>query len=116
MSDGEMTITSDTLFSALCIETLQLGKETGWLLNDLIISDTFPYENELYYLPKPLIKIESKEEGNHKAFKKLKYVPVHHYNQYLNGELSAEDATDLNEIFNIGHFSTNKGFIISTRN
>ena len=51
-----MTITSDTLFSALFIETLQLGKETGWLLNDLIISDTFPYENELYYLPKPLKK------------------------------------------------------------
>lgn len=101
----EMTITSDTLFSALFIEALQLGIETDWLLNDLIISDTFPYENEIYYLPKPLIKIESKEEGNHKAFKKLKYVPVHHYNQYLNGELSAEDATDLNDIFSIGHFS-----------
>lgn len=99
-----MTITSDTLFSALFIEALQLGIETDWLLNDLIISDTFPYENEIYYLPKPLIKIESKEEGNHKAFKKLKYVPVHHYNQYLNGELSAEDATDLNDIFSIGHF------------
>ena len=37
----EMTITSDTLFSALFIETLQLGIETDWLLNDLIISDTF---------------------------------------------------------------------------
>lgn len=105
LSDGEMTITADTLFSALFIETLQLGKDTDWLLNDLIISDTFPYENELYYLPKPLIKIDSKEEDNHKAFKKLKYVPVHHYNQYLNGELSAEDATDLNDIFNIGYFS-----------
>lgn len=105
LSDGEMTITSDTLFSALFIEALQLDVKTNWLLNDLIISDTFPYENEIYYLPKPLIKIESKEEGNHKAFKKLKYVPVHHYNQYLNGELSAEDATDLNDIFNIGHFS-----------
>ena len=64
-----MTITSDTLFSALFIEALQLGIETDWLLNDLIISDTFPYESELYYLPKPLIKIESKEESNHKAFK-----------------------------------------------
>ena len=56
------------MFSALFIEALQLGIETDWLLNDLIISDTF-YENEIYYLPKPLIKIESKEEGNHKAFK-----------------------------------------------
>ena len=51
-----------------------------------------------------MIKIESKEEGNHKAFKKLKYVPVHHYNQYLNGELSAEDATDLNDILVLGIF------------
>ena len=33
LSDGEMTITSDTLFSALFIEALQLGKETDWLLN-----------------------------------------------------------------------------------
>ncbi|MEJ7160136.1 type III-A CRISPR-associated RAMP protein Csm4, partial [Staphylococcus caprae] len=28
LSDGEMTITADTLFSALFIETLQLGKDT----------------------------------------------------------------------------------------
>ena len=46
LSDGEMTITSDTLFSALFIETLQLGKETGWLLNDLIISDCLLYTSD----------------------------------------------------------------------
>ena len=64
-----MTIKADTLFSALYTETLNLGKQTNWLMNDLIISDTFPYESELYYLPKPLIKIESNSEGNHKDFK-----------------------------------------------
>ncbi|NHA35397.1 type III-A CRISPR-associated RAMP protein Csm4 [Staphylococcus schleiferi] len=105
LSDGEMTILADTLFSALFIESLQLGIDTNWLLNDIVISDTFPFESELYYLPKPLIKIESKDEGNHKDFKKLKYIPVYHYLDYIEGHLHAEDAKDLNEIFNIGHFS-----------
>lgn len=105
LSDGEMTISADTLFSALFIESLQMGLNTDWLLNDLVISDTFPFESDLYYLPKPLIKIESKEEGNHKDFKKLKYIPVYNYMDYIQGRLQAEDAKDLNEIFNIGHFS-----------
>ena len=69
LSDGEMTITSDTLFSALFIEALQLGIETDWLLNDLIISDTFPYENEIYYLPKPLIKLNLKKKATIKHLK-----------------------------------------------
>ena len=105
LSDGEMTIKADTLFSALYTETLNLGKQTNWLMNDLIISDTFPYESELYYLPKPLIKIESNSEGNHKDFKKLKYVPVYNYNDYIKGQLSEEDVRDLNDIFRVGQFS-----------
>ena len=105
LSDGEMSIAADTLFSALFIEALQLKMDTNWLLNDLVLSDTFPYENELFYLPKPLIKIESQEEGNHKDFKKLKYIPVYNYTDYLQGRLTAEDAKDLNEIFYVGSFT-----------
>lgn len=105
LSDSEMTVAADTLFSALFIETLQLNMSTDWLLNDIVISDTFPFENEVYYLPKPLVKIISSEEGNHKDFKKLKYIPVHNFKEYLNGQLTAEDAKDLNEIFDIGQYT-----------
>ncbi|MEB7816245.1 type III-A CRISPR-associated RAMP protein Csm4 [Mammaliicoccus sciuri] len=105
LSDSEMTIASDTLFSALYIEALQMNMPTDWLLNELLISDTFPFEQEIFYLPKPLIKITSSEEGNHKDFKKLKYIPAYHYNDYIQGRLSAEDAKDLNEIFEVGKYS-----------
>lgn len=115
LSDGEMTLSADTLFSALFIETLNLGMDKEWLMNDLVISDTFPYESELFYLPKPLIKINSKEEGNHKDFKKLKYVPVHHYNDYLEGNLSAEDAKDLNDIFEVGRYTLHTKVSLTTQ-
>lgn len=105
LSDGEMTIQADTLFSALFIEAINLGMDTQWLLDDLIISDTFPYESNLFYLPKPLIKIDSNNEGNHKNFKKLKYVPVYNYNEFLKGNLSSEDVKDLNDIFYVGRYS-----------
>lgn len=105
LSDGEMTIAADTLFSALFIETLNLKMDTHWLLDDLRISDTFPYENEIYYLPKPLMKITSQSEGNHKDFKKLKFIPIHHYLDFINGKLTSEDAKDLNEIFYVGKYT-----------
>lgn len=104
LSDGDMTVAADTLFSALYIEALNLNMNTQWLLEDLILSDTFPFESEIYYLPKPLVKIESNEEGNHKSFKKLKYIPSYHYLDFIKGELTAEDADDLNEIFSVGRY------------
>lgn len=104
LSDGEMTIAADTLFSALFIEALKLDINTDFLLNELIISDTFPYENEVYYLPKPLIRIQSSESLSYKEFKKLKYIPTYHYKDYIDGNLTDEDAKDLNEVFNIGRY------------
>lgn len=105
LSDGEMTISADTLFSALFIENLHLGQSQEWLRDDLILSDTFPFVNDLLYLPKPLIEIESKEEGYHKDFKKLKYIPIYYYLPFVKGELQAEEVKDLNDIFNVGHYA-----------
>ena len=117
LSDGAMSIDADTLFSALYIEALQLNVSEGVLLKDLLISDTFPFENEIYYLPKPLVKINtSEEEGNHKDFKKLKYVPAHHYKDYVRGKLTSEDAKDLNEIFQVGRFGLQTKVSLSAQN
>lgn len=94
LPSAEMIIHSDTLFSALCIEAIQAGgKEllrelhTRVWNGELIFSDLFPYRNENYFLPKPILKVESLS-GNrnikeHKAFKRLKYISALSMADYL---------------------------------
>lgn len=91
---------ADTIFSALCHEVLSSGQE---VLNELIdavresrllLSDAFPYREDEYYLPKPYIRIESKEQpedvSKRKLYKKLKYVPVSLFSQYAAGKYDPE--------------------------
>ena len=94
LPSAEMTIHSDTLFSALCIESIQAGgKELLRELynrvwsGELIFSDLFPYRNENYFLPKPILKDESlagtRNIKEHKAFKRLKYISASSMADYL---------------------------------
>jgi len=94
LPSAEMTIHSDTLFSALCIESIQAGgKEllrelyTRVWSGELIFSDLFPYRNENYFLPKPILKDESLAGTHnikeHKAFKRLKYISASSMADYL---------------------------------
>ncbi len=69
LDDGRMTVHSDTLFSALCCEAVKSGNieriYTYFAEGDLIISDTLPYKEEEYFLPKPIIHMEKhRGEGN----------------------------------------------------
>lgn len=101
--DSEMTLHSDTLFSALFIEALSLEIDTDFLLNDLIITDTFPFVDEIYYLPKPLISVENKHvDDDYKVFKKLKYIPHDQYFDYVKGNIDSHTATELIENFKFG--------------
>ena len=67
LSDSSIKLFADTLFSALCIESL--GKR-GSLQNfvdlakngDLKLSDAFPYIGDELYAPKPLIRVKPKNE------------------------------------------------------
>lgn len=106
LSDGEMTIAADTLFSALFIEALQLSLHTRFLLEEIVLSDTFPYDTHTYYLPKPLLDITGIKQGDvdFKQYKKLQYIPYERFIDYVNGEISAESARKMNEQFDVGTY------------
>lgn len=95
--DGEPMFMADTLFSALCQEAINLPNGIDQLVEycrqgKLKISDGLPYIGTTCYVPKPMMTIESKEEGNSKikkAFKKLKYIPIDKIEEYMKGDLDA---------------------------
>ena len=68
LSDTGVTFYADTLFSALYIEAMKLGKENIFLSEvaqgKLLFTDAFPYIGEQYYLPKPMLYVEPQERGN----------------------------------------------------
>ena len=82
LSSTEKVIHSDTLFSAMCIEALNMGGEEKLNLfvqmakdNQLRISDAMPYIGDTMYLPKPMIRIEGtdKDSALKKEFKNIRH-------------------------------------------
>lgn len=106
LSDGGCTCDAATLFSALYIEALHMGAGVADELlaaarsGALSISDAFPYIGETLYLPKPMLAAdafdarkkatgESGDSRERKANKKLAYVPVDRYADYLAGSFDS---------------------------
>ncbi len=97
LAESEYVIYADTLFSALCIEALQSGGEemieqlVTYVRNgQLLISDSLPYIESEYYVPKPMLQIELDENDDRndkKAAKSLKYISIDMLEEYLKGEL-----------------------------
>ncbi|MCJ0538337.1 type III-A CRISPR-associated RAMP protein Csm4 [Enterococcus cecorum] len=108
LSDSLNSFYADTLFSALIIEANKLNLDFQPLLEDMILSDAFPFVGEDYYLPKAYIPITSnvKHETDYKIFKKLSFIPISEYQTYLNGELSSEAAKKIKENFDLGEDAT----------
>ena len=89
---SEETLRADTLFSALCYETLvQHGEEALEQLcaqvrqGKFLLSDTMPWYGETFYLPKPIAASESTEEVEttlRKKVKKLAWIPVLEFDRY----------------------------------
>ena len=89
---SEETLRADTLFSALCHETLvQHGEEALEQLcaqvrqGKFLLSDTMPWYGETFYLPKPIAASESTEEVEttlRKKVKKLAWIPVLAFDRY----------------------------------
>jgi hypothetical protein len=98
LSDESMfTVLADTLFSALCQEAVKNGSLDELVSavkdNKLLISDAMPFIGDTYYIPKPLVKIQTESQGNSKlkkAFKKLSYISSDKLEVYLKGQLDAE--------------------------
>lgn len=89
---SEETLRADTLFSALCHETLvQQGEAALERLcesvrqDKLLFSDTMPWYGETLYLPKPIAASESTEEVEttlRKKVKKMAWIPVLAFDRY----------------------------------
>lgn len=106
LTDWESTISADVLFSALCHEAVLLYGEEG--VTDLVsmansgafrISDGFPC-NDIYgyYLPKPMIDLGEKADGDSsvkKSFKKLKYIRWEKFADFCSGSLDAKAELEL---------------------
>lgn len=105
LESAEMTFQADRLFSALCTEAVSQG---GDALDSLVsmaeegkvlLSDAFPYEEEEYFLPKPLLRVEHARQeediGKRKLYKNLSYLPLSSFSEYLEGRLQVEDLPEL---------------------
>jgi len=106
LTDSSLSISADTLFSALCFETLKHKgpdgiKELVSLAKsgDLQISDALPYLEQGFFIPKPITHIEPKEISNDstikKAFKKLKFIDVTMLKDYFSGDLDPKAEGDI---------------------
>lgn len=111
LEDGEFSFHADTLFSALCQEALGQGGEeklNGFLqrahAGTVQLSDAFPFIGERYYIPKPFLRIEPKEDqgdsNRKKLFKRMKYLPLELLKEYLSGDFPQEHMEDLD---GLGH-------------
>lgn len=100
LESANMSLPADSLFSALCIEAKSLYGVDGIKKlyafsaeQGLIFSDLFPYCGDEYYLPKPMLKVESELSGSSvlkKKYKNTKYVSASLYSDYIRGTLEKE--------------------------
>ncbi len=97
LNESAIGFCADTLFSALFIEALKLSLAeqlySAVNMGKLRFSDAFPYIEKQYFLPKPMTYIEPKNRGNSvikKQYKKLKYIPVTEFTNFLTGDMDPE--------------------------
>ncbi len=98
LNDSACTFRADTLFSALYIEACKAGMEKEFyqsvVSGQLLFSDAFPYVNDQYMIPKPMLYIESDRKGDSvlkKKFKKLNFFPVEQLGAYMSGTMELDE-------------------------
>lgn len=108
LNESAYTFQADQLFSALYIEALKLdlAQELYQAVKDgtLLFSDAFPYKDDQFMVPKPMIYVEPKQKGaseQKKAYKKLKFLPVEDLAAFLDGTM---DITTEDPMKNFGSF------------
>ena len=91
LADSGYIMHSDTLFSALCLEAKKQGGDAAldkfYQLchnKQLLLSDTMPYQGETYFLPKPILKTETKQQCTKEGLQKIEI-----YLSRANAQLSA---------------------------
>lgn len=92
LANSTPTCLADTLFSAICIRWIEIFNNLDELIesvnkNEFLLSDTFPYIDKDFYIPKPVIYLEKKYEGESKVDKKemksINYIPINKLEEYI---------------------------------
>ena len=101
LESAAMTFQADRLFSAVCMEALAMGEDALKKLVSLVkgdrilLSDALPYAGDEYFLPKPMLHIDSSittgDPKQRKKFKKLEYLPVRLFSRYLLGKCTIDE-------------------------
>ena len=98
LENSEIGFGADTLFSALYQEAykydLELAKDffNAVTFDKLIFSNVFPFVEQNYLSPKPVMAVHSddiSDSERKKQFKKMKYVSHQYLADYLAGEIDA---------------------------
>ncbi|NWO23580.1 type III-A CRISPR-associated RAMP protein Csm4 [Mogibacterium timidum] len=92
LEDSGNKLYADTIFSALCHEAVSLGcidKLISCVQNSNVkLSDAFPFIDDTYYVPKPMVSLDSdKSADDKKKTKKLEYISGDLIYEYLNGSM-----------------------------
>ena len=100
LSSTENTFYADRLFSALCIEVRRMKGVEGINRlveivkdNRLCISDSFPHVDDVFFLPKPVMQIQTEKKGDSEAkkkFKKLSFIPVDSLDGFIAGDFNPD--------------------------
>lgn len=109
LDDSRMTIHSDTLFSALCCEcagTEGISRLYEYFSDgSLVISDTLPYKEDEYFLPRPVLYTGNyKHEGKpdvRKVLKSIEFIPLSSFDEYLKG-LSGSETSYIPQKYEFG--------------
>lgn len=111
LNESAYTFCADQLFSALYIEALKMdcAKEFYEKVKSgaLLFSDAFPYMGQTYMIPKPMIYVETKEQGiseQKKLYKKMKFISVDNLDGFLKGTFEITE----NPMRNYGDFFQKK--------
>ncbi|VEJ34619.1 CRISPR type III-A/MTUBE-associated RAMP protein Csm4 [Aedoeadaptatus ivorii] len=104
LSDAESTLRADTLFSALCHEAQKIQvdgieKLVALIREGLRFSDAFPFDREELFLPKPMVSIrgEDRDSSQKKKYKKIDYIPLSEWSEYIAGNSDPDDILDVLE-------------------
>ena len=117
LTDYEICLHADTIFSALCQEVLRLKGQKGLnqLMelvrnNQLLISDAFPFKAKQLFIPKPYIHVKKQNQDGDSSMKKqmknMKYIQMECLSDFVNGEYSPENIVKERD-FGQGQLKTN---------
>lgn len=75
---------ADTLFSAMCLELARSGRELDSFVEmvqkrGLLLTDSMPYIGERFFLPKPILRVESEQDvpsERRKLLKNIRWIPA----------------------------------------